>query len=301
MSSTGYHSPVLLHDAITGLSLKPDGVYVDATHGGGGHSRAILTHLTTGKLVAFDQDDDARQNLPKDEKLHFIPQNFRYLRNNLKMLGVIPVNGILADLGVSSHQFDTAQRGFSTRFDGPLDMRMDVNSTKTALDIIQNYEEHDLKKVLWNYGELKQSGKVARAIKSTSDKIKTTEDLKQALTGIFPREKENSHLARVFQALRIEVNDELGALREFLEQCADVLLPGGRLVVISYHSLEDRLVKNYMKRGKFEGEVEKDFYGNEIKPFKALGSKPIIPQQKEIETNKRARSAKLRIAERTDV
>lgn len=281
--------------------MRSGGIYVDATFGGGGHAREILKGIGDGTLYAFDHDEDARKNIPDNRQFVFIAQNFRYLRNNLKMYGAIPVAGILADLGVSSHQFDTAERGFSTRFDGPLDMRMNSNSPRTALQIIREYEQDELRNLLSDYGELKNANNAARAIKRVAETIETTDDLKHALESVMPRGKENSYLARVFQALRIEVNDEMAALKEFLEQSAEVLEPGGRLVVISYHSLEDRLVKNYMKRGKFRGEVEKDLYGNEIKPFRTLHSKPIVPQQEEIETNNRARSAKLRIAEKLNV
>lgn len=295
-----YHNPVLLKESVEGLNIKSDGLYVDVTFGGGGHSREILKHLTTGKLYAFDQDDDAFANRITDEKLILIKQNFRYMKNFLKMYNALPVDGILADLGVSSHQFDEGTRGFSTRFEGVLDMRMDQSGKETAADIINHYEEQALIKIFSEYGEVENSKRLAACIvKERAVKpIKTTEELKQAIISCTPKMKPQQYLAKVFQALRIAVNRELDVLQEFLMQCTEVLKPGGRLAVISYHSLEDRLVKNFIRSGNFEGKVEQDFYGNKLVNFKAVNRQIITPSEAELTDNSRSRSAKLRIAEK---
>ena len=295
-----YHKPVLLNECIEGLNINPLGIYVDSTYGSGGHAKAILKHLTTGKLIAFDQDEDAMKNKINDERLILINQNFKYLKNYLKLYNALPVDGILADLGVSSHQFDTEERGFSTRFDAELDMRMDKKSKKTAKDILNNYAEQDLKRILKEYGEVENSTKIARLIVHVR-KLKPLQriaEFKLAISPCLKKGKENQYYAQVFQALRIEVNNEIETLKEMLIQSRDVLKTNGRLVVVSYHSLEDRLVKNFTRTGKFEGDVEKDFFGNPIVPFKILNRKPIIPTVEEVEMNSRARSAKLRIAEK---
>lgn len=289
----------MLAECIEGLNIRPDGTYVDVTFGGGGHSREILKHLgKDGKLVAFDQDVDAQQNLLDDDRFVFIDQNFRYLKNFCKLHGVIPVDGILADLGVSSHQFDKAERGFSTRFEADLDMRMDQSSTKTAKDVIATYSEADLHRIFGMYGEIKNAKTLAKTIVTArlNTSINTVADLKGVISSLIPRGKENKYLAQVFQALRIEVNQELDALQDFLKQSVEVLAKGGRLVVMSYHSLEDRLVKNFIAKGKFSGELEKDIYGNDDRPYDAVVRKAITASAEEIELNNRARSAKLRIA-----
>lgn len=288
-----YHNPVLLKESVEGLNIKSDGLYVDVTYGGGGHSREILKHLTTGKLYAFDQDDDAFANRITDEKLILIKQNFRYMKNFLKMYNALPVDGILADLGVSSHQFDEGTRGFSTRFEGVLDMRMDQSGKETAADIINHYEEQALIKIFSEYGEVENSKRLAACIvKERAVKpIKTTEELKQAIISCTPKMKPQQYLAKVFQALRIAVNRELDVLQEFLMQCTEVLKPGGRLAVISYHSLEDRLVKNFIRSGNFEGKVEQDFYGNKLVNFKAVNRQIITPSEAELTDNSRSRSA----------
>jgi 16S rRNA (cytosine1402-N4)-methyltransferase len=295
-----YHNPVLLKECMEGLNLKSDGVYVDVTYGGGGHSGEILKHLTTGKLYAFDQDDDAFANKIEDEKLILIKQNFKYMKNFLKMYNALPVDGILADLGVSSHQFDIGTRGFSTRFEGSLDMRMDKSASMTAADIINTYDENALVNVFSTYGEVENSKRLAACVvkERVIKKINTTEDLKQAIKSCTPKMKEQQYLAKVFQALRIAVNSELEVLKELLKQSHEVLKPGGRLVVISYHSLEDRLVKNFIKSGNFEGKVEQDFYGNKLVDFKAVNRQLITPSEEELKINNRSRSAKLRIAEK---
>lgn len=295
-----YHNPVLLKECIEGLNINPAGIYVDVTFGGGGHSREILKHLTTGKLYAFDQDDDAVKNKIDDERFVLIKQNFRYLKNFLKMYNALPIDGLLADLGVSSHQFDEAERGFSIRFNAKLDMRMDQNGKQTAADVLNTYSEEELKRIFKLYGEVDNAGYLASIIfHNRKDKhIDTVNDLKVMITKCVKKGRENQYYAQVFQALRIEVNKELDVLQELLTQSLEVLKPGGRLVVISYHSLEDRLVKNIMRSGKFEGEVEKDFYGNQLTPFKQITKKPIVPSAEENEINSRARSAKLRIAEK---
>lgn len=295
-----YHVPVLLNAVIEGLNIGPTGTFVDVTFGGGGHSSAILDRLTDGKLIAFDQDTDATNNLLQDDRLVFVRQNFRYLKNYLRMHRVSEVDGILADLGVSSHQFNEAERGFSIRYDAELDMRMDRKATLTAKSVINNYEEEALSGLLYRYGELKNARRIARAIVQhrESQSLNTVDELKAVVASFAPKHKVNQFYARVFQALRIEVNRELEVLEEMLQQAADVLKPGGRLVVISYHSLEDRLVKNFMKTGNFDGKLEKDFYGNPIRPLQTVMTKPIVPDEAEIERNSRARSAKLRIAQK---
>jgi 16S rRNA (cytosine1402-N4)-methyltransferase len=296
-----YHQPVMLQECMEGLAINPDGVYVDVTFGGGGHSREILKNLSKkGRLLAFDHDADARKNLPDDERLTFIDQNFRYLKNNCRLQGAMSVDGILADLGVSSHQFDQPERGFSIRFDADLDMRMDQGTTLTAKEVINTYSEDKLHKIFGIYGEIKNAKTLAKEITTArlNAPIETVSELKLALLKLIPKGKENKYLAQVFQALRIEVNQELEALQEFLEQTVDVLKPGGRLVVMSYHSLEDRLVKNFIAKGKFRGEVEKDFFGNQLKPLEAVNRKAVTASEDEIKLNNRARSAKLRIAEK---
>lgn len=295
-----YHNPVLLKECIEGLNINPEGVYVDVTFGGGGHSREILKQLTTGKLYAFDQDEDAVKNSIDDDRFVLIKQNFRYLKNFLKMYDTLPIDGLLADLGVSSHQFDEAERGFSIRFDTKLDMRMDQNAKQTAAEVLNTYSEEDLKRIFRLYGEVENAGYLASIIfHNRKDKqIVTVNDLKTMVVKCVKRGRENQYYAQVFQALRIEVNKELDVLQDLLMQSLEVLKPGGRLVVISYHSLEDRLVKNIMRSGKFEGDVEKDFYGNPLTPFMQITRKPIVPSEKENEENSRARSAKLRIAEK---
>lgn len=297
-----YHQPVMLTECIEALRINPDGIYVDVTFGGGGHSLKILENLREGKLIAFDQDEDAKRQA---ENIHsrsftFCQTNFRYMKQYLKLNGVTQVDGILADLGISSHQIDSPERGFSTRFEGPLDMRMDRNSKQTANTVLNEYSEEELHRIFGMYGELKNARTAAKAvIVARSQKpLTTTLELKNALQSIAPRGKEHKYFAQVFQALRIEVNAEMKALEDFLHQCGEVVKPGGRLVMMSYHSLEDRMVKNYINTGKVFGALEKDFYGNPIKPFRAINRKPIEASEKEVEENKRARSAKLRIAER---
>jgi 16S rRNA (cytosine1402-N4)-methyltransferase len=295
-----YHNPVLLKECIDGLNINPKGIYVDVTYGGGGHSREILKHLTTGKLYAFDQDEDAVKNKIEDVRFVLIKQNFRYLKNFLKMYNALPIDGLLADLGVSSHQFDEADRGFSTRFDAKLDMRMDRSSKLTAADILNTYSEEELKRIFKLYGEVDNAGRLAYVIfhARKEKQIERINDLKSAIEKCVKRGRENQYYAQVFQALRIEVNKELDVLKDLLMQSMEVLKPGGRLVVISYQSLEDRLVKNIIRSGKFEGEVDKDFFGNQLTPFEAITRKPIVPSDTEIAENSRARSAKLRIAEK---
>jgi 16S rRNA (cytosine1402-N4)-methyltransferase len=298
-----YHQPVLLKESIDGLNIKKDGIYVDATFGGGGHTAKILSKLSSkGSLIAFDQDLDALKNKPEDERLILINQNFRYLRNFLKLFNAIPVDGILADLGVSSHQLDQAERGFSLRFEGDLDLRMNQRKGMTAAQIIQSYPKVKLKEIFQKYGELSNAAKIAARIEMlrSEREIRTTSELKNALKGLFPDSHEHKFLAKVFQALRIEVNDELGALKDFLDQSDEVLKPGGRFVVISYHSLEDRMVKNLFRTGNTEGVVKKDFYGNVEIKFRMISKKPVTPGDEELKLNKRARSAKMRIAEKKD-
>ncbi len=295
-----YHTPVLLNESVEGLQIRPDGIYVDVTFGGGGHSSEIIKYIKTGKLVAFDQDDDALPNLIDDKRFVFVNHNFRFLKNFLKYHGIEKVDGLLADLGVSSHHFDDPERGFSFRFDGDLDMRMNQSAKTSAKDVINKYEEPELSKVFWEYGELKNSRKLARVIVDNrkQKEIVTIKEFKDILMPFLPKHAEHKFLAKVFQALRIEVNSEMEFLKDMLLQTIDVIKPGGRLVVITYHSLEDRIVKNFIRDGKFEGEVEKDFFGNTTVPFKAVNRKIIVPGDAEIEVNNRARSAKLRIAER---
>ena len=292
----GYHRPVLLQASIDNLNIKPNGVYVDVTFGGGGHSKEILKKLDKGgRLIAFDQDPQAQANRIDDPRFELVDQNFRFISNWLRLLGVRKVDGILADLGVSSHQFDSEERGFSIRFDAPLDMRMDMQRAINAADVVNTYEEDKLIRVLRHYGELENARSMARSIIQARP-LFTSEDLKQAVAKHLPRMKEHKVLAQLFQALRIEVNDELEVLKTFLQQSADLLSDDGRLVVISYHSLEDRLVKDFMKTGNFEGTPVKDFYGNLQRPLKPLTGKPILPDEAEIELNTRARSAKMRVA-----
>ncbi|MFT6767780.1 MAG: 16S rRNA (cytosine1402-N4)-methyltransferase [Flavobacteriales bacterium] len=301
MEKSEYHVPVLLHESIDGLAIDPNGVYVDVTFGGGGHAREILKRLDKGKLFAFDQDPDAQANVPDDDRFTLIPQNFRYMQNFLRMYGVQEVNGILADLGVSSHQFNEAERGFSLRFDGPLDMRMSQNQKTSAAHLVNKLEVKDLAKLLSLYGEVRGAMRVATAIveKREEAPIVTTTEFNKVLMPMVPIKKQNQFIAQVYQALRIEVNDEIAALKALLEQSEKLIISGGRLSVMSYHSLEDRLVKYYMRAGNFDGEVQKDFYGNPIAPFSLVSRKAIMPDEKEIKTNNRARSARLRIAERT--
>lgn len=300
MSQMEYHNPVLLHETVDGLDIKPDGVYVDVTFGGGGHSREIIKRLGDGgKLYAFDQDQDAQQNSIEDHRFTLIPENFRYIKRFLRFHGVRKVDGILGDFGVSSHQFDVAERGFSTRFESDLDMRMNQNDSLSAYHVINEYEEEALRQVLWQYGELRNAPKIARTIVGDRKEtpIKTSEQLKEVLRPFLPKHREHKILAQIYQAIRIEVNQEIEVLKEFLLQTEQLLDVGGRLSLISYHSLEDRLVKRYIRNGLFEGEPEKDMYGNFEVPFKKVG-KLIVPDHKEIKQNNRARSAKLRIAER---
>jgi len=296
-----YHVPVMLHECIEALDIKPDGIYVDVTFGGGGHSREILKKLgPKGRLIAFDQDPDAIKNAIDDERFVLVHQNFRFLKNCLRLQGVKEVDGILADLGVSSHQFDDASRGFSIRFDADLDMRMDQVSDLDARKVVNTYSEDELHRIFGMYGEVQNAKSLAKTIVTArlSKPINTIAELKEAIKKLVPKGKEHKYHAQVFQALRIEVNKELDALQEFLTQSPLVLKEGGRLVVMSYHSLEDRLVKNFMLKGKFRGEVEKDFYGNEIKPFRVLTRKAITASEEEVKNNNRARSAKLRVAEK---
>ena len=295
-----YHNPVLLHASVDGLNIKPDGVYVDVTFGGGGHSREILSRLgPTGKLFAFDQDEDALANEIVDGRFILINENFRYIKRFLRFYGVKSVDGILADLGVSSHQFDVAERGFSTRFDAELDMRMSQKNELDAYKVINEYDDANLRRVFLDYGELKIAPALARTIIEAREKkaIKTTEELKIVLSKFLPEQFKNKILAQIYQAIRIQVNQEMDVLKEFLEQSLEILKTSGRLSVISYHSLEDRLVKRFIKNGMFEGEPERDFFGNFSVPFKTVG-KLIVPDADEIKMNNRARSAKLRIAEK---
>jgi|TARA_R110000868_G_scaffold15373_9_gene70200 16S rRNA (cytosine1402-N4)-methyltransferase len=295
-----YHNPVLLQASVDGLNIKPDGVYVDVTFGGGGHSKEILSRLgPNGKLFAFDQDEDALANALPDERFTLINENFRFIKRFLRFYGLKSVDGVLADLGVSSHQFDVAERGFSTRFDAGLDMRMSQKNDLNAYRVVNEYDEADLKRVFLDYGELKNAAVLARTIVEAREvqPIKTTDELKEVLAKYLPERVRNKILAQIYQAIRIEVNQEMDVLKEFLEQSLEVLKPGGRLSVISYHSLEDRLVKRFVKNGMFEGEPERDFFGNFSVPFKTIG-KLIVPDKEEIKLNNRARSAKLRIAEK---
>lgn len=300
MDTPAYHVPVLLEESVNGLNINPDGIYVDVTFGGGGHSRRILQDLNQGKLYAFDQDRDVLDNVPDHSQFKLIMQNFRYIKTSLLMYGVTKVDGILADLGVSSHQFDTAERGFSFRFDADLDMRMNSTNGQSAKEVISQYSENELVRIFSDYGEVNNSKKLARIIvaKREEQDIKTTGDLIKILEPLTIPKHANKYYAQVFQALRIEVNDEMAVLREFLEATVPLLKEGGRLSVITYHSLEDRLVKRFMQSGNFKGEVVKDFYGNPIVPFKKVNRKPILSTDQELQDNSRARSAKLRIAEK---
>ena len=293
-----YHNPVLLDESVTGLNIKSEGIYVDVTFGGGGHSREILSRLNeNGKLFAFDQDEDAQRNLIEDDRFTLIPQNFRFIKRYLRFYGVRKVDGVLADLGVSSHQFDQAERGFSTRFDAALDMRMNQSVGISAYNVVNNYSEEKLSQVLFEYGELRNARALARKIveKRTDEKIKRSFELKKVLEEFVPKAKEHKILAQIFQAIRIEVNQEIEALKEFLLQIPELLTEEGRLSIISYHSLEDRLVKRFIRNGLFEGEPEKDFFGNVTVPLKKV-EKLMIPSNEEIKKNNRARSAKLRLA-----
>ena len=295
-----YHNPVLLKETVNGLNIKPDGIYVDVTFGGGGHSKEIMRHLgPNGKLFAFDQDTDALENAIDDERFTLINENFRFIKRFLRVYGIKQVDGILGDFGVSSHQFDVAERGFSTRFDAELDMRMNQNSSLSAYEVINDYDEAALSKMFFSYGELNNARGLAAAIVTArkEEPIKNSEQLKKIFSRFLPAHKSNKILAQIYQAIRIEVNQEMDALREFLEQSLEILKPGGRLSVISYHSLEDRLVKRFIKNGMFEGEPERDFFGRFEVPFETIG-KLIVPTDEEIKENNRARSAKLRIAEK---
>ncbi len=295
-----YHVPVLLKESVDGLNIKPDGVYVDCTFGGGGHSREILSRLTTGKLIAFDQDSDAIERNKDTKNLILVHGNFRYMRNYLKYEGFEQVDGILADLGVSSHHFDEESRGFSFRFNANLDMRMNQQGNLTAEKVINDYEDEKLYSIFRQYGEVNNVGKLVKLILDarTGRRIKTIAQLKEAIESAIPKKMEHKYLAQVFQALRIEVNQEMEALKEMIMQCEHILVKGGRFSVITYHSLEDRLVKNYMKNGMFDGQPEKDLYGNIKVPFSAVNRKVIVPNTEELERNNRSRSAKLRIAEK---
>lgn len=299
---SNYHTPVLLHACIDNLNINPNGVYVDLTFGGGGHSKAILSNLgATGKLFAFDQDADAQQNAIDDQRFKLLPYNFRYLKNYLRLNGIIKVDGILGDLGVSSHQFNEASRGFSIRFDSELDMRMNQNDLLTAKEIINTYDEKRLTQLFKLYGEIDNAFKLTQLIVKAKalKRIETTNELKEVIKSCTPKFEDHKYLAKVFQALRLEVNQELNALEECLSQCSDLLKPNGRLVIISYHSLEDRLVKNIIKTGNTSGVEEKDIiYGTVKKVYRNLTTKPILPSDEEIKINTRARSAKLRVAEK---
>ena len=300
---TAYHTPVLLHESIEGLNIQPNGVYVDVTFGGGGHANEILKHLENGKLIAFDQDFDASENQIDDSRLLFCRGNFRFLKNFLKFNSILKIDGLLADLGVSSHHFDTVERGFTFQGDSPLDMRMNQSAKLTASDVLNQYSQDKLRSIFREYGEVDNAGRLASiivSIRSQTD-FKTSSGFVDAIRPCIPRGLENKYLAKVYQALRIEVNRELESLKLMLNQCIEVMNPGSRLVVITYHSLEDRIMKNFTKTGNFDGKVEKDFFGNVISPFKPLSNKIIIPNELEINSNSRARSAKLRIAERIEV
>lgn len=295
-----YHEAVLLNESVKGLNIKPNGFYVDVTFGAGGHSKAILALLESGKLFAFDQDADASKNILEHQNFKLLRTNFRNIKNFLRVEGVNKIDGLLADLGVSSYQFDVAERGFSTRFDGPLDMRMNLNAEVDAKHLINNYSEEKLADLFFEYGELRASRKIAKTIVIARKKIpiETTKQLIECVKHLFPERKLNQFLAKLFQAIRIEVNDEINALKQMLKASTELLATGGRLSVISYHSLEDRLVKNLIKKGNVEGELQKDFYGNQKKSFKEISKKVIVPSEQEIKQNPRARSARLRIAEK---
>lgn len=303
LEDNAYHIPVMLQECVDALDIKSDGVYVDVTFGGGGHSREILKRLgPKGRLIAFDQDPDALRNKIEDPRFLLIHQNFKYLKNYLRYNEVRQVDGVLADLGVSSHQFDDAGRGFSTRFDSELDMRMDQVSGLDAQAVLATYSEEELHRIFGMYGEIQNAKTLAKkiVISRMNKEVKTVSDLKEVVKGLVPKGRENKYYAQLFQAIRIEVNQELEALQEFLLQTPQVLAVGGRLVVMSYHSLEDRLVKSFMSKGKFKGELEKDFYGNPLIPFRVVTRKAIVASDKELKLNSRSRSAKLRIAERVD-
>ena len=300
-NDAAYHVPVMLQECLDGLNINPDGIYVDVTFGGGGHSRAIFEKLSSkGQLIVFDQDPDARANAWEAPNFHFVAANFAFLKNHLRAMGIPTVDGILADLGVSSHQFDDAKRGFSIRSNELLDMRMNQAGDFTAAKIVQTYDEEQLAAIFRKYGELDHPFKTAVELVKARNKakIKTTGELMEALMPVAPKFKDHKFFAQVFQALRIEVNQEMDVLEKFLLQTEEVLKPEGRLVVMSYHSLEDRLVKNLMKRGNLDGSIEKDFFGKVLKPFEEINRKPILPGEEEIQRNTRARSAKLRIAKR---
>ncbi len=302
-TTTTYHIPVLLTPAVDGLDIRPDGTYVDVTLGGGGHTREILRRLgPDGRLLGFDQDEDAERNIPDDPRFTFVRSNFRYLHNFLRYHGIRHIDGLLADLGVSSHHFDDSQRGFSFRFDGALDMRMNKRAGQTAADVVNTYDEERLANVFYLYGELKNSRKLAAVLAKAraNAPVATIGQFLDIVKPLFGREREKKELARVFQALRIEVNHEMEALREMLQAATEALRPGGRLAVITYHSLEDRLVKNLMKTGNMEGTVVKDFYGNVQTPFRTVNNKVITPDEDEVARNPRSRSAKLRIAEKRE-
>jgi 16S rRNA (cytosine1402-N4)-methyltransferase len=297
---TLFHKPVLLEESVAGLDIKPDGIYVDATFGGGGHSREILKNIKKGWLIAFDQDQDARQNKIDDERFILINHNFRYIKNFLKFHNITHVDGILADLGLSSHHIDQTERGFTFKADSDLDMRMNRNKKLTAADIINTYTQDKIADILYKYGEIKNAGKIAEIIVKTrtEKKIKTSHDLTAILQKYVPGKQTNKFFAKVFQALRIEVNDEINSLKEFLEHGYNLLSAKGRMVIISYHSLEDRIVKNFFRTGNFEGEIRADIYGHTNEIFRQVNKKVIVPDEKEIQENNRARSAKLRIAEK---
>ena len=301
IKAEGYHVPVLLEESVDGLDIKPGGIYLDVTFGGGGHSKEILRRLDAeGRLFGFDQDEDAEKNIVDDERFTFVRSNFRYLRNWMRYYGVEQIDGLLADLGVSSHHFDDETRGFSFRFDAPLDMRMNKRDGKTAADVLNDYSEEQLSDIFYIYGELKNARRIAAAIvQARSEKrLETTGDLVKTTEKCFQREREKKEMAKMFQALRIEVNHEMDALKDMLYAACDLLREGGRLSVITYHSLEDRMVKNMMKAGNVEGKVEQDFFGRTDSPLRQIGSKVIVPSEEEQQRNPRSRSAKLRIAER---
>lgn len=295
-----YHVPALLKESIDGLNIRPDGIYVDVTFGGGGHSREILKKLTTGRLIAFDQDEEAAANVPDDKRILFLDQNFRFLKNNLRFNNIDSIDGLIADLGVSFHQFDEPERGFTFRQDAPIDMRMNKNGKVTAASLLQSLDESALADVLYNYGDLTNSRRIAREIVAARNvrQITSVKDIVDAIGKLAPYRQEHKFYAKVFQALRIAVNHEIDYLKEMLEQALLVLNPGGRLAVITYHSLEDRVVKNFMKTGNFEGEEKKDFYGNVETPFRIINKKGTTPGEEEVARNNRARSARLRIAEK---
>jgi len=303
MGGLMYHNPVMLKESIEALNIDPSGNYADVTFGGGGHSREILKHLSTGKLLAMDQDTDVLPNLPDSKNLIFANSNFRYLKNYTQSYNLIPLNGILADLGVSSHQFDTPARGFSIRFDSDLDMRMDQEQEVSAFHILNTYSQLELQTIFSRYGEITNAASLSRLIlvSRLNQPLIRVDQLKSLIAPLVKRGKENQYYAQVFQALRIEVNRELEALESLLEQSVDILAEGGRMVVISYHSLEDRLVKNFFNKGKFFGEVDKDLYGNEIKPFHPVYRQALIPRNEEMEMNSRSRSAKMRVAEKISI